>query len=155
MVLYLVIWQAMWCTVMLFRSILQGIVRLRMWEQCWQSVVESHLAGKLFHQGIEIQHTAATYPSGSGLQDTSMWFSRLTRMNLCCCQQYHTADASEPRLSIICRVVCCGSDFDSENEPHVVVKTLTCGYAMKSSILTLRLLNWFIRLSHRVMNQHF
>ena len=35
-VLGLVIWQAMWCTVILLRSILQGTVRLRMCEQCWQ-----------------------------------------------------------------------------------------------------------------------
>ena len=32
-------------------------------EQCWQSVVEPHLAGKLFYQGVEAQHTAATYSS--------------------------------------------------------------------------------------------
>ena len=38
-------------------------------------------------------------------------------------------------LRIICRVAWCGSGFDSENEPHVVVKTLTCGYAVKSSEL--------------------
>ena len=35
-VLSLVIWHAMWCTVILFRSILQGTVRLRRWEQCWK-----------------------------------------------------------------------------------------------------------------------
>ena len=33
-----------------------------MCEQCWQSMMEPHLAGKLFHKGVETQHTAATYP---------------------------------------------------------------------------------------------
>ena len=47
-----------------------------------------------------------------------------------------------PRLIIICRVVWCGSDFDSESESHVVVKTLTCGYAVKC-------VDWFIRVSHK------
>ena len=42
---------------------------------------------------------------------------------------------SSSRLRIICRVVWCGSGFDSENESHVVVKTLTCGYAVKTSEL--------------------
>ena len=28
-----------------------------------------------------------------------------------------------------------GSNFDSESEPHVIVKTLTCGYGVKSSEL--------------------
>ena len=53
----------MWCTMILFRYFLQEIVRLRMCAQCWQSKVEPHLAGKLLHQGIEVQHKAATYPS--------------------------------------------------------------------------------------------
>ena len=44
-VLGLVIWQAMWYTVILFRSILQGIVHLRKCGQCWKSVVEPHPAG--------------------------------------------------------------------------------------------------------------
>ena len=39
------------------------------------------------------------------------------------------------KARIICRVAWCGSCCDSENEPHVVVKTLTCGYAVKSSEL--------------------
>ena len=39
------------------------------------------------------------------------------------------------RLRIICRVVWCGSGFDSENEPHVLVKTFTCGFAVNSSDL--------------------
>ena len=34
-----------------------------------ESVVEPRLGGKLFHQGVEAQHTAATYPS-HGLQFT-------------------------------------------------------------------------------------
>ena len=55
--------QAIRCTVIFFRSILQGVVHLRMCEQRWQSVVESQLSGKLFHRGVEIQRTAATYPS--------------------------------------------------------------------------------------------
>ena len=50
-VLGLVIWQAMWCTVILLRFIMQGTVRLRICEQCRQTVVEPHLVGKLFHQG--------------------------------------------------------------------------------------------------------
>ena len=41
---------------------------------------------------------------------------------------------------VLCRVVCCGSGFDSESERHFVVKTLTCGYPVKSSIVSLRLL---------------
>ena len=41
LVLGLVIWQAMSCKMILFRTILQGIVRLRMYEQCWQSMMES------------------------------------------------------------------------------------------------------------------
>ena len=61
MVLDLVMWQAMRYTVILFRSTLQGIVRLRMCEQCWQSIVEPQLAGKLFHQGVEAEHTAGAY----------------------------------------------------------------------------------------------
>ncbi|KAJ4433029.1 hypothetical protein ANN_15286 [Periplaneta americana] len=40
----------------------QGIVRLRMCEPRWQSVVEPHLAGKLLHLGVVAQHTVATYP---------------------------------------------------------------------------------------------
>ena len=52
-VLGLVMWQVLSCTVTLFRCILQGIIHLRMCEKCWQSVVEPHLAGKLFHQGVE------------------------------------------------------------------------------------------------------
>ena len=55
-------WQAMRYMVIIFRAILQAIVPLRMCEQRWQSVVELLLAGKLFHQGFEVQHTAATYP---------------------------------------------------------------------------------------------
>ena len=42
---------------------------------------------------------------------------------------------SSARLRITCRVVWWGSGFDSESELHVVVKTLTCGYAVKSSEL--------------------
>ena len=53
--LSLVIWQAVWCTVILFRSILQGTVHLRMRKKCLQSVVGPQLAGKLFHQGAEAQ----------------------------------------------------------------------------------------------------
>ena len=34
-----------------------------MYKQCWPSVAESHLAGKLFHQGVGAQRTATTYPS--------------------------------------------------------------------------------------------
>ena len=48
------------CTVILFRPILQGIVRLRMCEKCWQSVVEPHLAGKLSNQGVNARNIAAT-----------------------------------------------------------------------------------------------
>ena len=60
----LVIWKAMRCTVILFRSISQGIFRIRMNEQCWQNMMEPHLAGKLFHQGvghsIQLQHITST-----------------------------------------------------------------------------------------------
>ena len=69
MVLGLVIWQAMWCTVILFRSILQGIVSLRMCEQ-WQTVVEP----------IWFFPVGVCY--GLGLQETSTWFGRHRRKNL-------------------------------------------------------------------------
>ena len=30
------------------------MTHLRMCEQCWKSVVEPHLAGKFFHQGVDL-----------------------------------------------------------------------------------------------------
>ena len=39
---------------------LQGIVRLKMCEQYWQSVEEPHLAGKLLHQSVEARHIGGT-----------------------------------------------------------------------------------------------
>ena len=50
--------------------------------------------------------------------------------------------------------VYCGLGSDSESEPQVVVKILTCGYAVKLSTVSLRLLNCLYDKSHKIMNQN-